>query len=274
MSKINKPNVEIITDEKTYRNLIKQSLKKKMDDFAFDDNFNEALKEKIFTSKSNTWEFWAGEESLYELYLYYHYSKRYFNYYSDIAIKTLNIDLQKNIKDIEKLSMNPDLDVFLDEAALMQYYDDKKIIVEEIKQTNLISMIFMLYSCYEKFLHRIIKLIEDTDSVLSPLDDDNRPVAYMNYLANTANIFVPHKLYNEFEMFRLIRNTLIHKDSTTSFKLGKNLFSKLKQFKRLYMYKNGYIYLDDTYIESLFLLITKLMNCIENEYIKYIKQNS
>lgn len=61
--------------------------------------------------------------------------------------------------------MNPDLDVFLDEAALMQYYDDKKIIVEEIKQTNLISMIFMLYSCYEKFLHRIIKLIEDTDSV-------------------------------------------------------------------------------------------------------------
>ncbi len=242
----------------------KQAMKKKGNDPSFDSFYNFALEDITFKSLSRNVVFLLAEERLHHLYIYYQYSKRYFKYYMEEAKKEADKAKEEMLEDLKDSSK----DFPFGEAEVDLTYGEDIHSMEEVGKLTNQSIILMLYSFYEKFLHSlIIMLADDEETLLKPKDKDDLPRQYMIHLKN-AGIFIPRKLFYQFDMLRLIRNYICHTDTSSPYVISDKLVNYLNQYGWTTLIDNNEIYPDNKFVEFAFRLISDLIKAIENSYME------
>lgn len=216
-----------------YANVLKN---KKADDYRFDYDFNEAIESRYYEPKSTHIMFISFEYRFNSIYQYYQYTRRYIAAYETEANKYYH-----NAPDSQE------------EDALSDYAPDGMLI-----HLNCESIILMTYSVFETFLREFIETTGDRTGVLKYPKDDLTPLKYLEYLNNEKGIFVPRKLYRDYNEIRLVRNYYAHGlDSVQSI-----LKRSLNRDPHGILFGNRLI-VNHQYVEHVFEVIGNMVKAIE-----------
>lgn len=249
---LNKEEWELEQDEEKIQSLLEESLKNGNFDFSFDPIFNEVATNRNYEANlDSTVEFIAFENNFDALYKYFQYTKRYVKALNNTATVRYNEERQDDIAFTGQV------------AEAFDYYNDQIIIFENFINNNNEATLLMIYRLFERLLKDIVELLDNTAAELK-CQGDFSVIKYMSFLKK-KNVFIPKELYYEYDMFRLIRNHIVHGNDTVSNKLQ----SYLKNDPFL-IWAGCDIIVNVDYVEHAFTIIGKIAKSIETAILVII----
>ncbi len=229
--------------DKLKRKIIKS---KKYDDAQFDEYFEMAINKMFYEADcySSCHSFDDFEIELNQLFMYYQYNKRYLAHYIKTAKKHYN-------EQIENAKSAEEADIAFDSLY------DSKCLMNKLYE----SVFLMLFATFEKLLKGIVQdaCTAGNQAFIPKVKDEPTTYEYMNHLRWKLNIIVPHELYNDFDMIRLLRNSLVHSQTYTTLDryIERDLHELWKSSNDRYNFR---------VIEFTFETLGKLAKCIEEAY--------
>lgn len=227
-----------------FREIEREAKQKANDDYSFDESFNIYIQGKHYETE-NGWVAFVRFESEYDcLYAYYQYTKRFISAF---------------VKDADNIAREHE------EAG----YGGLDLPAGELIKINYESILMMAYTTFESFLREFIELIDEKAGVLQKPYDDTTTLQYLKFLHFDKNIFIPRKLYRQYDQVRLVRNYFAHSLSEPQAQL-------LKQLKEddpcNILGKIGVddcLFLNERYMEFAFATLGKVVKSIEKAFEKY-----
>lgn len=240
---ISEEEAKKISDE-AFREIEREAKQKAKDDYSFDENFNIYIQEKHYETENGNVAFIRFECDYDCLYVYYQYTKRF---------------IAAFVKDTDETHAE-------NEA---EGYGQLDLPAGELTKINYQSILMMAYTTFESFLREFIELIDEKAGVLQKPYDDTTTLQYLKFLHFDKNIFIPRKLYRQYDQVRLVRNYFAHSLSEIQVQL-------LRQLKEDDPYNilgkigdTDWLFLNERYMEFAFATLGKVVKSIEKAFEKY-----
>ena len=250
MSGINHPFENIIINEEEaeeisdalFRELEREALQKAGDDYSFDEGFNFFIQGKHYQAVNGYIVFVRFEYNYDCLYAYYQYTKRF---------------IAAFVKDADEAHAE-------NEAA---GYGELDLPAGELTKINYQSILMMAYTTFESFLREFIEFIDENAGVLKKPYDDTTTLQYLKFLHFDKNIFIPRKLYRQYDQVRLVRNYFAHSLSEPQVQL----LRQLKEDDPCGILGKGgdCLFLNEKYMEFAFSTLGRVVKSIEKAFEKY-----
>ncbi len=240
---ISEEEAKKISDE-AFREIEREAKQKANDDYSFDDSFNFYIQGKHYKTE-NGWVAFIRFECNYDcLYAYYQYTKRFIAAF----VKDANAAAKEH-----------------EEAG----YGELDLPASELIRINYQSILMMAYTTFESFLREFIEFIDENAGVLKKPYDDTTTLQYLKFLHFDKNIFIPRKLYRQFDQVRLVRNYFAHSLSEPQV----NLLRQLKEDDPYHILGKwgdiDILSLNEKYMEYAFATLGKVVKSIEKAFEKY-----
>ena len=241
----------IISEEDTkkisveaFREIKREAKQKAKDDYSFDETFNIYIQRKHYEAE-NGWVVFIRFESDFDcLYEYYQYTKRF--------IAAFVKEAKTAAKEHEEAG-----------------YGELDLPAGQLIEINYQSILMMAYSTFESFLREFIEFIDENAGVLQKPYDDTTTLQYLKFLHFEKNIFIPRKLYRQYDQVRLVRNYFAHSLSEPQVQL-------LRQLKEDDPYRilgkigdTDWLFLNERYMEYAFATLGKVVKSIEKAFERY-----
>lgn len=233
-----------ISDE-TLKEMERVAKRKAPDDYAFNDMFNGYIEGKHYSSETGVALFIQFEQNFDNLYCYYQYTKRFIASFVNQAYE--------NYRQLEEEGFA--------EAA----YD-----YQELTDINYQSVLLMAYTTFESLLRDYIEVIDERAGVLKYPYDDRTTLKYLKFLHYDKGVFIPRKLFQEFNEIRLVRNYFAHSLEKAQAQLVRNL---KKNDPCQILIGETYIILNEEYMEYAFNILGKIVRAMEMAFERYYIKN-
>ena len=220
---------------------------KHYDDDTFDYEYDMAIQSLYFEAdpKLGLYPFELFEEDLNLLNTYYQYSRRYVSRH----IKTAKAQYSEMADEADSAEADLVLEDLMDNSERM-----RNLLYE--------SIFLMLFAAFERLLKRIVADAANEhgkEKFVPQNSEEPTAYEYMDYLRWTLNIIVPVDLFTDFDMIRVLRNSLIHS------KGSRKVDNYIKEDKHGIWNSHSDRY-NARLIEFTFETFGMIADCIEAEY--------
>lgn len=227
-----------------FREIEREAKQKAKDDYSFDETFNIYIQGKHYETENGNIAFIRFECDYDCLYAYYQYTKRF---------------IAAFVKDADEAHAE-------NEAA---GYGQLDLPAGELVEINYQSILMMAYTTFESFLREFIELIDEKAGVLQKPYDDTTTLQYLKFLHFDKNIFIPRKIYRQYDQVRLVRNYFAHSLSEPQ----AQLLRQLKEDDPCHILgkigDTDWLFLNEKYMEFAFSTLGKVVKAIEKAFEKY-----